>query len=135
MSQRASRCLFSILQLRRSGFDRIVLWRVYCAFVRSILTFAYPALCNVSSATFSIVCNMERRAEKIIGAQFTPDIHSFCENLCVALFNRVQNCSHHPLRELFLTSLPRVRRHGRLLEPPFAKTERFRRSFIRFARG
>ena len=134
---KASKCVFFILQLKRSGVDRNVLWCLYYALVRSILTYSFPAMCNMSQKLLSRFISVERRVTKIIGCAPPQDISAFCETLCVRLAGDVIAQAKHPLRELFSVRQPHshsLRNHSTAPQPFVAKTSRQHESFIRFLR-
>ena len=137
VTTRASKRLFALLQLRRSGTSSLIMWRVYCAIIRSTLSYAYPAWCNATSSAFSNLVRIERRASKIGVWRADPPIDKFCDGLCKSLMKTVILDSRHPLRELFDTPVqhgrPSTRSSGEFA-PPFAKTQRLFNSFIKFAR-
>ena len=133
--QKATRCLFIILQLKRCGTKLRILWQVYFALVRSILTYAYPAVCNMPNKSFTRLTAIERRAEKIIGCPPPIDMSKFCNDLCVQLSHNVSKCSSHPLRTLMSVqreNTQRLRHRPSSSLPAVAKTTRLHQSFIRF---
>ena len=76
---------------------------------------------------------MERRVFRIIGddAKDFVRLAEAAENVCQRLFSEVVQNMHHPLRSLFVNRVPTTRDRS-VLKPPFARTVRFKNSFIRF---
>ena len=135
--QQGIKMCFFILQLRRSHVKQKILWLVYFALVRSILTYAYPSFCGISQTLFNRMQFIERRVEKIIGTPPPIKLSSFCESLCERLAASVNSCGTHPLRQLFTTHrnpTHSLRRHTSTLHPTVAKTTRLHISFIRYFR-
>lgn len=133
--KRASKLIFCIFCLKRSGVSSVVLWSVYEAIIRSVLVFAFPAFCNLSNYLRQRLCAFEKRVSRIIGSQPSKSITDFCDMLCRRLSASVNSDSGHPLRELcskIPASAYSLRRRQTTLRPPCAKTERFKNSFIRF---
>ena len=143
MLKKASNCIFSLLQLRRCGTSRKVMWNVYNALIRSVVTFSYPVLCNMPDSLFSKFINLERRVAKIIGCPPTVNVKDFSEKLCVSLLYNVVVNNSHPLRALFTFQNQTeqkcaTRAQNRIshnLSAPTARTSRYFNSFISFMRN
>ena len=134
---KASKCVFFIVQLRRAGVQKHILWNVYFSLVRSILTYAFPAVCNMSHKSFNILSSIERRVTKIIGIKAPVDLSSFCESMCISLAHNVLLYPSHPLRTLLTViceSTRTLRHNSQSKKMAVAKTCRLHNSFIRFLR-
>ena len=121
--------------LRRSGCSQQVMFDSYVAFIRSVLLFAYPVFSNAPDYLLSRLASFENRVYCIIGyCDGRPLIHDVATKICNKLFMNIVKRRDHPLRVMFQEVAVRPTRHSSRLRPHFAKTERFRRSFIRFCK-
>ena len=73
------------------------LWAIYFAFIRSILTYCYPAMCNMPANLFKQLVKTERRVEAIIGYKCPIDILTFCRNICIKPIDKINKTPTHPL--------------------------------------
>jgi hypothetical protein len=129
---KASKSIYILIILKSMGVDQHHLWQAYCAFTRSILTYAYPVYCNVPQRLYAKLQKVESRAKRIIGSDPPTKLDEFCGKICQKLSNKIKKSPIHPLHYIFDKRRP----HGRNLNifcPPFAKTARFSNSFIKFA--
>ncbi|MEL7309703.1 MAG: reverse transcriptase domain-containing protein, partial [Pseudomonadota bacterium] len=115
--KRASQRLFILRNLRRSGCPLSVMLKCYFAFIRSVISYAFPCFCNMPSYLFSKLKRVEKRALRIMGcnSQFPPCFMTFCDELCTKLFTSVVQCEDHPLREMFSPAGSRLTRGGRMI--------------------
>ena len=129
---RASKTLFALSILRKLNCRADLLWKIYNSLCRSILSYAYPAWCNVTNSQAARLLQVESRAGKIIGTKPALKLNSFCEGLCFNLAAKVNKDPNHPLREIFDEAPYRQRRSqtSNVLRAPYARTEKFRKSFI-----
>ena len=136
--KKASKLCFLIIQLRRSGLSKNLLWKVYNSVIRSVLTFAFPCYCNLTAAQFKLMENLERRISKIIGSSPSITLKEFCDKLCSGHAKKIIFNSSHSFRELLIersgSGARRIRQSTRCvsLAPPLAHTTRFKESFIRY---
>jgi hypothetical protein len=139
--KRARKRLFLLLQLRRGGVSTCVLVQFYNAVIRPLLCYAYPAMCNMPCSLFSSIQRIETRAFKMIGCKPAVDLEAFTDKLCRSLLTDVARKEGHPLRVFFSTSgshgqtrrSARLAESGRSIEPPFARTSRFKDWLIKYA--
>ena len=132
--KKAMRRIFIIRNLRRSGCPQKLMVRAYIAFIRSVLLYAFPCVCNAPKFLLDKICRVERRVVRIMGTEVTPSLLSAADETCRKLFASVASFPQHPLREMFITNNGRRSvRTNRVLRKPFAKTKRFASSFIRYA--
>ena len=129
---RASRSLFGILQLSRASCTPILMWHVYTALIRSILTYAFPACCGLPDCLFSKLEKVEKLACRMMQTRASVTLSEFCNSLCVALMRAVNIFPSHPLRELFIERFHPSTRTKFHLIAPLARTAKYGRSFIRF---
>ena len=131
--RKASKRIFVIRDLKRAGCSKSILFSAYKAFIRSVLLYCFPVFCNVPVYLFSCIERVERRVFRLIGADTAnfDFIRDSAESVCKRLFYKVANDPDHPLRSLFLNRVPTARNNSEL-KPPFARTSRFKNTFIRF---
>lgn len=98
---KASRRIFPLLQLRRAGIDHRTLWNVYNTHIRSVITYCYPAFCNLPKGLFKKLAKFEKRVEMTLGSKPPTSLSSHCDQLCTRLFQCIVCIEHHPLRSLF----------------------------------
>jgi hypothetical protein len=132
-ANKASKTIYVLIMLKNMGVEQQDhLWQAYGAFTRSILTYAYPVFCNIPQRLRLKLEKVEKRAIRIIGRNPPVKLEEFCDKLCVKLSNCVKKTPHHPLHYIFDKRHP----HGRnqnIFCAPYAKTSRFKNSFIKFA--
>ena len=135
--RKASKRIFILRNLRRSGCSAALMLQSYFAFIRSLLIYSYPCFCNAPDYLLRKLRKLERRVSRIIGVSFSDDssVLNAAVLSCNKLFSAVLSASSHPLRDLFDDRLSRSTRLSTScpLRPPFAKTKRFANSFINFA--
>ena len=135
--RKASKRIFVIRNLKRSGCDDSILYNVYVALIRSVLLYCYPSFCNAPAYLHKMLLRVEKRIFKIIFGShqdvFKGDILTAAENMCSAFFMKVHDTSEHPLRGLFCAREP-SRSNTLTLCPPKTKTKRFSSSFIKFCK-
>lgn len=131
--KKASRRIFIIRNLKRAGCSSSVMYSAYVAFIRSVLLYCYPVFCNIPSYLFNCIARVERRVFRIIGdeAKSLMSFESAARQVCENLFDDVLKNVHHPLRSMFVNRIPTCRNPA-VLKPPFARTVRFKNSFVRF---
>jgi len=133
MVKRSSSRIYLILCLKRSNCPANLLFRAYCVYIRPILLYAFPVVCNMSEYLKKKLCRVERRVLRIINSEDFQEVTLFsaADRICENLFDRVQFESNHPLRSFFL---PRARnsRNSCTLKRPKTNTQRFLKSFISY---
>jgi len=132
--RKASRRLFVLRNLRRSGCPSHLLFKAYSGFIRPLLTYSFPSFCNAPQYLMNRFLSFERRAFRIIGwdhsSQFSV-IHTG-ERQCSKLFESIEASRTHPLRSMFLEKAPSSTRSSLSLRRPRSKTKRFLESFVKF---
>ena len=79
---------------------------------------------------------VEKRALRIMAPRnlnYPPSIFEAGDRLFHGMFCAILSGKGHPLRELFDERDPGVTHAGQILKPPFARTKRFKESYIKFA--
>lgn len=129
----ASQRLFVLANLRRFGCPSHLIRRTYFAFVRSILLYCCPVFINAPKYLTDKIVRIEKRAAKMIGEQIHPDVLSTMNRSCESLFQKIVIDDNHPLQECF-NSRTRCSRSICPLRKPFARTLRYKSSFIKFCK-
>ena len=127
------RRVFIIRNLRRCGCPPELMLRAYYAFMRQILLYAYPCVCNAPAYLKQMLTRVENRVSRIIGSKIQPCLLQAADASCVRLMDDVSLHAQHPLRALFLSNNSCRTRSSCELRKPFAHTARFGASFIKFA--
>jgi hypothetical protein len=135
--QRASKRLFSLIQLRNNGMPPALLWDYYCTAIRSVLIYAYPAWCNCGEGLWNRLTKVERRAEKIIGvAVGGTSAKEAADSVASNLVKKVFMCPSHPLAEIVVQRDMEILKHNRQSKKfvsCWAKTTRFKESLTSYA--
>lgn len=129
--KKANKVLFHLICLKRAGCKRDTLVLFYNYFIRSILSYAFPAMCNITNNLFNLICKVEKRAFIIIGTKPEMHIKSFTNNQCLNLKKAVLSNPYHPLRKLF-SSVQSSTRSNSDLCVPHGRSSRYINSFIKF---
>ena len=131
--RRASRRIFSLITLRSIGTPANHLWYFYCAAIRSILLYAFPAWSNCGKGLWDRLNKVERRALRVIGSTHPPTLRQAADKIATRLMKRIQNNEHHPMGELIERVATSRTRQQRTITAPWTKTSRLPDSFIMFA--
>ena len=132
--KKASKRIFIIRNLRRAGCSVDVMITSYIAFIRSILTYAFPSYCNLSKYLLKSLIRVEKRIFRIISADSpADDLDNALTRTGERLFSTISANEDHLLRHLFSEVNTRTRSSSGLYAP-FAKTVRFKDSFIKFCK-
>ena len=121
--RKASKRMFVLRNLRRSGCDVHTMRQVYHCVIRSILLCSFPTFCNMPEYLFEKLRKIERRASRIIGQPFDLELDQVADALCGRLFDKILKSPNHALRELFLPRQP-TPRNPCVLRPPLTRTKR-----------
>ena len=125
--------IYLLYALRQAHASKQTISTVYCSLIRSVITYAFPSWCNVSSSRFIQLQKFENRISRIFGLLLKCNLADCCENIGSRLANKSRD-HHHPLHSIFDLSATRYSaRRGRTNRKVFARTKRFKDSFIRFA--
>ena len=134
--KKASKRIFIVRNLRRSGSSVAVMLQCYFAFIRSLLIYSFPCFCNAPDYLLRKLLKLERRVFRIIGVSLPNDssLLNAASVSCQKLFSAVLSNISHPLRDIFDPGHSRLTRLSSScpLRPPFAKTKRFANSFTKF---
>lgn len=131
--RKASKRMFVLRNLRRSGCPADCMLQTYVSLIRSVILYCYPAICNMPMYLFKKMAGVEKRASRVIGHPMKETITQSADLVCKRLFEKIHDTAGHPLRELFLRRDP-TQRNPCGLRPPLTKTKRFKNTFIRYCK-
>ena len=66
---KASRRIYLMYNLVRSGCPPELLVRAYVAYIRSVLLYSVPVFCNAPDYLFKKLCRVEKRVYRVIKAE------------------------------------------------------------------
>jgi hypothetical protein len=126
--------IFLLRQLKYCGLSNAVLWNVYNALIRSLITYAAPTTLNISTLLREKLIGVEKRVSRVIGSSPPISLCDFVHQMCIRLIREIKANDQHPLRHLFQDNLSvHATRHQCALLSPFANTSRLKNSFIKYA--
>jgi hypothetical protein len=124
--------IYMLYSLKSAAAPNETIWQVYCALLRSIASYAFPAWCNIPKHRFSKFETFERRICKLFDLTPTTPFANFCDTLASRLALKA-SLPDHPLNLIYdfsaLRSSARIGKHYRRLK---SRTARFSRSFIKY---
>ena len=87
--KKACKRLFVLRNLRRSKCSSKLLFQSYTAFIRSVLIYSYPAICNAPDYLTQKLFRIERRAFRIMSLdpKLYPSLLEATSKLCYSLFH------------------------------------------------
>ena len=130
--RKARKRIFLLYRLRQAKAPQHVLWLAYCAMLRSILSYSYPAWCNIGKGDVKLLTQFERRLCNRFDMRCDIDFQCFCSSVAKKLADK-SLASQHPLHGVFDFLPSRFSsRLGNSYRKVFARTCRFKNSFIRF---
>lgn len=136
--KKASKRIFLIVHLKRSGCPTPLIWKCYVVFIRSILLYSYSAFCNIPAYLQKKLLSIERRVCRIIGIEFDlvqEPLFTAGDTMCARMFEKVKINEDHPLRSFFRERhCVRSSRNQCPLKRPATKSRRFCESFVRFCK-
>ena len=136
MLKKAAKRIFILRNLRRSECPQNIMWRVYSSMIRPLLTYAVPSFCNAPAYFFESLLRFERRLCRMMGIDPAdqPSVIDVINVSCEKLFMQIHDNVNHSMRSMFLPHTYSSSRSVLKLRPPFARTKRFKSSFIRYCR-
>ena len=130
---KASRRLYILRQLTRAKCPTMWIWNAYNAFIRCVVSYGFPAACNIPQKIMLKIIQLEKRAATIIGTSPPNDsITQHLEKMCVRLAQQAASRASHPLSHLFSLSVDRSRRRRQRYAIPLCRTQRFKTSLVKF---
>ena len=131
--KKASKRLYCLRLLKHLSCPSHLLLQAYRCYIRLILTYAFPAFCNLGEKKKRLRA-IEKRAFKIIGASLETNLDEFCRQQCTKLAVLSMN-SNHRLHQFVFTVRYSVCRSTRLKSSSHSrlcKTNRFANSLQKF---
>ena len=143
--KKASKRLFFLKRLKRSGFEADDLIYYYIAIIRSVMEYAAPVWhCGLTNEQSELLESIQKRALKIIcpgikyesalSAYNLPKLGERRDSLCRKLFQDITKSEENKLHYL----LPKVQenkynlRETKIYPLPACKTNRFKNSYINY---
>ena len=131
LSKRCNPRLYALLLLKKAGCPPQILWKVYYTFIRSILTYCYPVLCNMSQQLKKKYLKIQKRAGLIIGERCPIDFDSFVTKVCLNLKHCILENQDHPYRELLISTSSRELRSQTSVVPTCPRSTRCASSYFK----
>ena len=125
--------VFLLYSLRQAKASQSIISTVYSSLIRSLMTYSFPAWCNIASSRFSLLERFEKRICRLFCFELETSLIDNANKYAIGLANK---CLHnqHPLHTIFDFSATRYSaRLGSSHRKVFAKSKRYKNSFIRFA--
>lgn len=131
--RKARKRIFFLYRLRQANAPQHVLWTTYCAMLRSVLSYSFPAWCNLNKCDMRLLARFEQRICRRFHIKRDVDFETFCASTAKKLAER-SLAPHHPLYGIFDFLPSRYSsRLGHSHRKVLARTCRFKNSFIRFS--
>lgn len=131
--KKAMRRVFVVRNLRKCDCSPALMTNAYFAFIRSVLLYAFPCVCNAPSFLLRKLLRVEKRVSRIIGESISPTLLEAADVSCKKLLSAISKHPQHPLRDLFLSNSTSRTRSSLHLRRRFTRTERLSSSFIKYA--
>ena len=128
VSKYAFERLYLLTILKHSGVDKKNLILFYKSKIRTLLCYASPAWCNATGYLISSLERSERRAYSVISSDPDLPLSDFMNNMACNLLSDITS-PDHSLYGIFL-----MNSRKNMLTAPIAKTTRYYKSFIKYAR-
>lgn len=129
---KASKLIFPLLQLRRSGANENILTTFYSACCQSILAYSHPCMCNMPASLMKKLIKLERRATHIMKCQPRVPISNVLQSSCSKLHVQVKGNQSHPLCRLLAMRSDTKTRSQSIYYVPAMKSSLLARSFIKY---
>ena len=131
--KRCYRRIYILRNLYRAACPPHVIQKCYILFIRSLLLYCFSCFCNLSDYLFHRLLQVEKRAAKFFPTLKYEPLAFSSDAMCCSFFKKIHENVDHPLRHIFQSRVP-TKRNPLTLKPPFSKTMRFYKSFIRFCK-
>lgn len=132
VTSKTNKLFFPLVCLKRSKCHRDLLLQYYLTFVRPILTYAFPAFCNLNQQQNIKLQKVEKRLTNFIGFKPKSSLNEFFHHLCLNLKKSIVSYSDHPFRKnLIVNDNNRTRSASNLTIMP-GHTTQYVSSFIRY---
>ena len=101
LSKKASQRVHLIICLKWAGCPSNLLFRAYCAYIRPLLLYAYPAAWNMTLYLKQKLERIEKRVLRLISDHDAVSLFSVADKICAKLLEKVLAEPLHPLRRFF----------------------------------
>ena len=123
----ASSRLYLLTVLKTAATPKKELLQFYFLKIRSIITYAFAAICNMPKQQFQRLEKIERRAERIIGMEIRPKLAEFIKSRMNRMSAGIKIDEDHRLKDLLIEN-----KRKKKLIAPIARTTRYKDSFIKY---
>ena len=127
----ASQRLYGLRRPRGWIADKVCLWRIYFALIRSVLAYGFPAVCNMTRRLQAQLLRVEQRAVAIIGSRPPVALDEFLLQQCRTLASAIESPAHR-LHDLIRIVEKGYTLRSRPRRAPLSRTTRFKNSFIMY---
>ena len=115
---KARRNVYLLLKLKRTGYNKLELSRLYNAFILSTLTYGIEAYASVSNTDLNRIDSLQRRCVHLGIIDEFKDIHSVSIDRDQRLLNKCLKYPQHPLHSLIPSRTDYASTHLRDRHPP-----------------
>ena len=115
---KARRNVYLLLKLKRLGYNKLELSRLYNAFILSTLTYGIEAYASVSNTDLNRIDSLQRRCVHLGIIDEFKDIHSVSFDRDQRLLNECLKYPQHPLHSLIPSRTDYASTHLRDRHPP-----------------
>lgn len=133
---KASRNMYFVKLLWLHKPPSKVVWEAYLSLVFSVISYCWPAICDMHQSSFRSFSSLERRACRWAGITFSDSaFRSRLDSICVRLVGKIaHNPDNHPLAEFFEHRRHKLSlRHTRILQIPQKTKAFYRNSFLKYS--
>ena len=86
--------------LKQAKAHSSILSHVYCAIIRSVMTYSFPAWCNISITRFKTLIQFEKRLKRMFSFNTKKVIEDYSNTICSTLAKKASD-KKHPLHVIF----------------------------------
>lgn len=129
---RASKNLFRLCLLRRACCSRTVLCQFYEYFIRNILIYSFPAICNMPKYLLKKLVRFEKHCTYLMGCAPSKSFVDITLIMCEKLKENIISIENHPFQQLLIHSTQRTRHP--VFKAPGGSTSLYTQSFTKFFR-
>jgi len=128
----ASKRLYCLSLLRRAHCSPFIITKYYDTFVRSILLYGFPCMCNMPKYLFKKLVKFENRCAIIMNAKHPKSISEKSFSICKKLYHQIISNEEHPFHQIGLRHMDCYRLRHKKFIAPSGTTTLYMNSFIQF---
>jgi len=128
--KKASKRVFYLSLLRRSGCHINILRKFYQYYIQNILLYSFCAICNLPKYLFKKINKFERRCFMIMNCRPNSSVDDMSMRICRNFLYSVLSNDDHPFRKLCLKNNNSTRAHGLIV--PGGRSQLYVNSFMQF---